>query len=326
MRLLYFTDTHIRGTSPKNRKDDYVSTLEKKFYEILQIIEEKDIDFVLHGGDLFDRPDISVSIVTRFARILAQIKQPIYIVSGNHDVYGYNPKTINRTMLGLLSELGIMNIINDDKKILEKDGVKVQLTGQPYIYDIDDSINRKYYIVDEVDDEINYSIHLVHGMLLDRPFIKGVPYTLIDDIKDTLADITLAGHYHSGFKQVIIDGKYFINPGSIVRVSNSLREIERKPKVVLIELKDTIDISYINLNTALDGSQVLDREEIEKGIYKRERMYEFKQNIDAALDFEKMDINDVLIEVSNAEEVGEDVKKEALKRISIIQMKGLAGE
>ena len=41
---------------------------------------------------------------------------------------------------------------------------------------------------------------MVHGMLLDRPFIKGIPYTLIEDIKDTLADITLSGHYHGGFK------------------------------------------------------------------------------------------------------------------------------
>lgn len=326
MRLLYFTDTHIRGTSPKNRKDDYASTLENKFYEILKIIQDKNIDFILHGGDLFDRPDISVSVVSRFAKILAEIDKPVYIVSGNHDVYGHNPKTINRTMLGLLSELGIMNIINDKKIILEKDGVRVQLTGQPYIYNIDDPINRKYYIVNEVSENVNYSIHLVHGMLLDKPFIKGVPYTLVDDIKSTLANITLSGHYHSGFKQIEIDGKYFINPGSIVRISNSLREIDRKPKVVLIELNNNINISYVNLETALDGEEVLDRDEIEKSIYKRERIYEFKQTIDAALDFEKMDINDVLIEVSNAEGVEEDVRLEALKRIATIEMKGMAGE
>lgn len=326
MRLLYFTDTHIRGTSPKNRKDDYASTLENKFYEILKIIQDKNIDFILHGGDLFDRPDISVSVVSRFAKILAEIDKPVYIVSGNHDVYGHNPKTINRTMLGLLSELGIMNIINDKKIILEKDGVRVQLTGQPYIYNIDDPINRKYYIVNEVSENVNYSIHLVHGMLLDKPFIKGVPYTLVDDIKSTLANITLSGHYHSGFKQIEIDGKYFINPGSIVRISNSLREIDRKPKVVLIELNNNINISYVNLETALDGEEVLDRDEIEKSIYKRERIYEFKQTIDAALDFEKMDINDVLIEVSNAEGVEEDVRLEALKRITTIEMKGMAGE
>ncbi len=124
------------------------------------------------------------------------------MVSGNHDVYGHNPKTINRTMIGLLNELSIMNIIEKDEKvILDKDGIKVQVTGQPYIYNIDDPINRDYYKVKEVLDNVDYSIHMVHGMLLDKPFIKGIPYTLVDDIKDTLADITLSGHYHSGFKK-----------------------------------------------------------------------------------------------------------------------------
>lgn len=327
MRILYFTDTHIRGTSPKNRKDDYVETLENKFFEILKIIEDESIDFVIHGGDLFDRPDISVSIVSRFANILNQIKVPIYMVSGNHDIYGHNPQTVHRTMVGLLNSLNIVNIIDGKGKILlEKDNIKVQLTGQPYIYNIDDPNNREYYLVNSINEDINYSIHLVHGMLLDKPFIKGIPFTLIDDIKSTKADITLSGHYHSGFKKTLIDNKYFINPGSIVRITNSLREIERQPQVALIDLKDKIDIRFVPLKTAKTGEDVLDRAEIEKNIFQRERLFEFKQTIDDALDFEKMDINDLLIEVSTSEGVSENVKIEALRRITLVQMKGLSGD
>ena len=327
MRLLFFTDSHIRGTTPKSRKDDFTDTLERKFNEIVQIIDEENIDYVIHGGDLFDRPDVSISLVTKFAKILNTIKVPIYIISGNHDIFGHNPKTLNRTMLGLISELNVLNIINENEKVfLEKDKIKIQLTGQPYTYDIDNPNDKSHYIVREVVDGVDYSINIVHGMLLDKPFIKGVPYTLVDDIKSTLADITLSGHYHSGFEKVEIDGKYFLNPGSIVRVSNSLREIKRKPKVVIIDLKEKIDISYRYLTTALNGEQVLDRKEIENSIYRRERMYEFKQTIDNAMSFEKMDINDVLLEVSNAEGVYDDVKKEALRRISLIQMKNMMGE
>lgn len=327
LRILYFTDTHIRGTTPKNRKDDYTDTLEKKFLEVLEIIEDEKIDFVIHGGDLFDRPDISVSIVSKFANIINRIKVPIYMVSGNHDIYGHNPLTVNRTMVGLLDNLGIINIIdNMGKIILEKDHIKVQLTGQPYIYSIDDPNNRKYYIVDHVDQGIDYSIHLVHGMLLDRPFIKGIPFTLIDDIKTTKADITLSGHYHSGFKKTIIDGKYFINPGSIVRITNSLREMDRQPQVAIIDLNEEIDIKFRPLLTAKSGEEVLDRAEIEKNIFQRERLFEFKQTVDDALDFEKMDINDLLIEVSTSEGVSDDVKLEALRRIALVQMKGLTGE
>src|SRR5690554_6149535 len=130
LKILFFTDAHIRGTNPKNRKDNFVDTLERKLLEISDIIEKYNIDFVLHGGDLFDRPDISISIASRFSSILDKIKIPFYLVSGNHDVYGHNPDTINRTMLGLLDILGVIKIVKEnDKIILKKDNIKVQLTA-----------------------------------------------------------------------------------------------------------------------------------------------------------------------------------------------------
>lgn len=323
LKLLFFTDTHIRGSTPKNRKDNFVESLEMKFNEVSKMIKDNDVDFVLHGGDLFDRPDVSISIVSKFAKILDRIKVPIYLISGNHDIYGHNPDTIGRTMLGLLDALGVIQTVKfNEEVILEKDSIKVQLTGLPYIYDIDAPNNKDGYILKEVNQDVDYSIHMIHGMLLDKPFVKGVPYTLIDDIKDTRADITLAGHYHAGFKTTKIDNKYFVNPGSLVRISNSLMEMERIPKVILIELTHEINIKEIPLKTALPGNEVLDRSEIERNQFRGERILEFKQTIDAALDFERLDINEVLIEVSNAAGVEEDVKAEALRRIALIQMKG----
>ena len=327
LRLLYFTDSHIRGTNPKNRKDDFPQTLENKLKEIVEIIEGQNIDYVIHGGDLFDRPDISVSVVSRFSRILKSIRVPFYIVSGNHDIFGHNPLTVNRTILGLLNELDFLTIISEDQKtILEKDDKRVQLTGKPYTFDIDTNTLSSGYIVKERDDDIDFAIHVVHGMLLDKPFVKGIPFTLLEDIKDTKADITLSGHYHSGFNTVEIEGKYFINPGAIVRITNSLREIDRIPQVVILDIGERISIEYVKLESALDGEAVLDRSQVEKYVFKSERMFEFKQTIDAAVDFEKMDINDVLIEVSFAEGLSEEVKAEALKRIADIQIRGMAGE
>lgn len=326
MKLLYFTDTHIRGNNPRNRKDSFIDTIEKKLIEITNLVNEYDVDFVLHGGDLFDRPDVSIAIVSRFCKILSRIKVPLYLISGNHDVYGHNPDTINRTMLGLLDVLGLIKVINGKKVILEKEGIKVELSGQPYIYDIDKKENIDYYLLKEKNSNVDYSIHMIHGMLLERPFIKGIPYTLVDDIKETAADITLSGHYHSGFKTIEIDGKYFINPGSMIRITNSLREIERKPRVILIDLNETINIESIFLKSALPGEKVLDRKEIENSLFKNERMLEFKQTINAAMDYERIDINEVLMQVSNAEGVEDEVIKEALRRISIAQMESLRGE
>lgn len=327
LRLLFLTDTHIRGTTPRNRMDNFPETIERKLNEIKQIIKEHNIDYVLHGGDLFDRPDVSISITSHFSKILNSFGVPIYIIVGNHDVYGHNPDTVNRSMLGLLDVLNVVRLIKKDEVVyLNKDGIKVQLTGQPYVYNIDHEGYRSHYIVKEVSSDVDYSIHMVHGMLLNKPFIQGIPYTLIDDIKSTKADITLCGHYHTGFGVLNVDGKYFVNPGSLVRITNSLREINRMPKVAIIELGSSIDIQLIELKSALKGEEVLNRDEIENHIYKNEILFEFKQTIEGTINFDKLDINEILVEVSNAEGVSEEVKEEALRRISNSQMKNLGDE
>ncbi len=321
MRILYFTDTHIKGTNPKNRKDDYIESLEDKFREIVSIVKEKDIDFVIHGGDLFDRPDISISVVSRFTTILKEIDKPIYIVSGNHDIFGHNPATIDRTMLGLLRSLDFIKVIPRDKPvIIEKMGISVSLTSLPYAYDIDSTPDG--YILKESPKDIDYSIHVVHGMLLDRPFVKGIPYTLVDDILETAADITLSGHYHAGFKTIEKNGKYFVNPGSLVRVTNSLKEIERMPQVAIIQMDSQIKIDMLPLKSAKPGEDVLDRTEMENSTLRSERIVQFKQSIDSAMSFEKMDLNDILVEVTLSEGVSDKVKEEALRRIANSQMKG----
>jgi DNA repair exonuclease SbcCD nuclease subunit len=321
MRILYFTDTHIKGTNPKNRKDDFLESLQEKFREIVSIVRENNVDFVIHGGDLFDRPDISTSVVSRFTTILKNIEKPIFIVSGNHDIFGHNPATIDRTMLGLLKSMDFIKVISRYKPIvIEKNGIRVSLTSLPYTYDIDST--PEGYILKEVPENMDYSIHVVHGMLLDRPFVKGIPYTLIDDILETAADITLSGHYHAGFKTIEKNGKYFVNPGSLVRVTNSLKEIERIPQVAIIDLDSDIKVEMLQLTSAKPGIEVLDRTEMENCMFRSERIVQFKQSIDSAMSFEKMDLNDILLEVTLSEGVSDEVKEEALRRIANSQMKG----
>ncbi|EOD01247.1 metallophosphoesterase [Caldisalinibacter kiritimatiensis] len=321
MRILYLTDTHIRGTTPKNRKDNLLETLQLKFEEVLEISKKYNVDYILHGGDFFDRPDISNSIARKFALILSKFDVPIYVIAGNHDVYGHNPETLHRTLLGLFDALGILNLIDsNDKIILKKENIKVQITGQNYRYDIDTDKSKKGYIVKEKQKGVDYLIHVVHGMLLDRPFIKGIPYTLIEDIVKTKADITLCGHYHSGFGVIKIDNKYFVNPGSLIRITNSLQEIERKPKIAIIDLKKEINIDLIPLKKAKSGKEILDRKQIEMFIYRNERIMQFKQSIDSSSEFEKLDITHILNSLANTDGISKAVKDEAINRIGVAQM------
>ena len=100
MRLLYITDTHIRGTSPQNRKDNFPETLQLKFKEVISLAQKYDVLALLHGGDLFDTPSPSLAVCANFIPILAAAGVPLYAIAGNHDLFGHNPSTLERTMLG----------------------------------------------------------------------------------------------------------------------------------------------------------------------------------------------------------------------------------
>ena len=160
---------------------------------------------------------------------------------------------------------------------------------------------------------------MVHGMLLEKPFFEGMSYTLIDDILKTEADITLSGHYHSGFGIKYIDKKYFVNPGSLVRINNSLNEFLRMPKIVIMDLKDDITIKEVPIKSALSGEDVLDRSRVEALAFREKKLSEFVQSVYSTGQYNTIDINHILEQISKQQNLREEVIFEALKRIGKAQ-------
>lgn len=315
MRFLFITDTHIRGTAPRNRKDNYDETLKNKLQEVGRLAERWQVDYLLHGGDWFDRPDISPAVVRDFAVLIRNFNKPFYTVAGNHDIFGHNPQTLPRTMLGLLEGLEILHLLDyGEEVILEKDGIRVQLTGSAYRYDLDGGEDHSHYIVKKRQD-VDYAINMVHGMLLNRPFIEGIRYTLVDEIVQTEADITLAGHYHTGFGVIRRGERYFANPGSLLRITNAVSEMKRLPEVLLICLEDRIEIREIPLESALPGDEVLDRDQIENSQDRNLKIHAFYQAVSSTSQFKRMDLDKIVDEIASSNVLREEVRREAVSRI-----------
>ncbi|MFR9297316.1 MAG: metallophosphoesterase family protein [Aedoeadaptatus pacaensis] len=320
MKFLYFTDSHIRGTNPKSRTDSFFHTVKIKLQEIQSIAAEEKVHAILHGGDLFDRPDVSISVMNEIIPILKSFPAPIYAISGNHDIYGHNPITLSRTMMGLLDTLGIIHLINNQRLLLKDEETTVQLSGSPYIYGIDREENRALYIVEERDPLADYAIHLVHGFLMTGDVKAIFANTLIDDILDTKADLTLSGHLHDGFPTTEVEGKVFANPGAVVRISNSMTELKRRPKVLLIDVKkNSATIPERYLTSVRPGSEVLDRTEIEMHKFKRRELAEFKESIDRTGDYDRINFFDLLADISANEKLDPAIKEEAMARIAQVQ-------
>ncbi|MCH5586422.1 metallophosphoesterase family protein [Shimazuella sp. AN120528] len=326
MRLLYFTDTHIRGTSPRGRTDDFFESMKRKLNEIIQIAEKNKVDYVLHGGDVFDRPNLSPAVVREFAQLFREFSVPVYAIAGNHDIFGHNPATVDRTMLGLLEAFGVLTLVKPKEHVVLSDGTyQVQLTGQAFHYDLDKrTITEDYAVTNRIG--ADYCIHMVHGMLVDKALPEGVPHTMVSALleMESDADILLTGHYHAGFPIQHKNNKYIINPGSVARLSNQQAEIRRMPQVVLIELGKEIQIQFQKLTTAARGEDVFDRSVQEESLYRQEKWAQFAQEVNAAGIYQGIQVEEIIEEIAKIDLLDPSVKAEALKRIGEAQE--MAGE
>lgn len=259
IRLLYLTDTHITGTGPRCRTDDFPETLRTKLREVADIAVARGVTAILHGGDLFDLPVPEFPIVSDCMRILLSPGLPVYAIAGNHDMYAFSPSTLDRTMVGLLHNLGLIRLLQPGERVYLSDRkMRVQLTGTHFHHAIDWRDPTLDYCVEKADSA--YAVHMVHGMLLDSPLFAGTPHTLVKDVAPfTRADVTLGSHAHYGWPEVEVDGKVFINPGALVRLSPRSADITRTPQVVILEFGvGGFAFQYVTLQTARPGPEVID--------------------------------------------------------------------
>jgi len=85
MRFVFISDTHV-GANPVGFQQQ--KAFPEKLHEILGvlnqwIIEQKDIEFVLHGGDMVDA---GTTENIQLARKLFKLSVPVYLCLGNHDL------------------------------------------------------------------------------------------------------------------------------------------------------------------------------------------------------------------------------------------------
>ncbi|MGE5450146.1 MAG: metallophosphoesterase family protein [Methanomassiliicoccales archaeon] len=314
MRILFFTDTHLRSVTPQNRTDNLPRALISKLEEVIKLAEEWSVDLLLHGGDLFDVPNPGLAQAGEYLAVLKRLTCPLYIVPGNHDLYGGNLLTLPRTLLGLLSRLGYLHLLLPESPIYVDDqGVRYCLSGQGYHYDIDHEPKGKSYNI--VRQDADCFIHVVHGMLLERGGFPG-EHTLIEELTSP-ADITLCGHYHLGFGVVERQGSLFVNPGALVRLTNHPMEINRRPSVALLHTDNGLKCDIIPLSSASPGTEVLSREAAELYLSRQRQLEIFSSEIKAAADMKKVNVERVLEDLlQENNDLAPEVKSEARLRLS----------
>lgn len=304
-----------------------METLKEKMREIAALVRELQVCAVIHGGDLWDSPQPSLAVGAEFGSLLKELGVPVYVVPGNHDLFGQNPATLPRTMLGLLVRWGLVHLLEPGKPVyLKEKGLVVQLTGQGFHYDMDRRDPRLDYTVEKKEGDV--AVHVVHGMLLDRSFYPGVPFTTIEQVAPyTQADYTLCGHAHLGFPDVFLYGRWFLNPGALVRLSALPQEIHRQPQVILLDFSGSRPSHRaIPLRCARPGEEVLDRTAIEQAAFREEKMALFVQGIRSGGEYLGLGLEEIVDSIARREGLPEEVRMEALRRLGRAQAELLGRE
>lgn len=316
MRFLYFTDTHLRGAAPEARTDNFSETVTNKLIDVVSLANQLNVEAVVHGGDLFDVPEPGLGQVGEYLEILGRLGAPMYVVPGNHDLYGNNPSTLNRTLLGFLARVGFVKLLSREPVFFGD----VQITGQGYHAEMD----RRDWALDYVvaAKHAKFSVHVVHGMLLPRAVASSAPFlpaaTIAEDVLSvTKADVTLAGHYHIPW-EVRQGGRAALSPGALIRLSAHPEEMSRAPQALLLEFSEAgFSYRFIPLESARPGEEVLSRAHLDAARLRSWSRSAFLAGLEEFREerFAVMEPAEVLRETLVRMDAGPEVEAEAWRRL-----------
>lgn len=261
MKILFMTDTHITAKAPVSRLDDIQEVIKLKMKEIGVLVNKEKIELIIHGGDMFHRPEVSNKFTGEVAKIIRDYNIPFYVVPGNHDLQGQNEESLPHSKLGLLSNAGVVKILNrKNPLVLNDNGFKISIEGQEYHPDIDKDAIKDYEVHNKTAD---FKILAIHSMLLDHEYFKDIPHTQIKDVC-TQANLVLSGHYHPGFKTKQVNNTLYMNPGSLLRIEDS----NHKPKVIILNFDDgKLSYNEYELKVAKDSNEVFSKNNLLKKGY-----------------------------------------------------------
>lgn len=227
-RILHLSDTHLgaRQYGSDVRQDD----MQAAFEEAIAIAIDREVDAVVHTGDLFDSRTPSLPVIQEAIRTLRRLADegiPFYGIVGNHD------RKREDQWLDLLWETGTA----------ERLGTTPTVVGEVALYGIDAVTRPAWHATDfsltPPPDDATFRILCMHQMLAP-PVGAGDPYSAEHSAAEVLdrtgipVDALALGDVHEA-KEGTVDGIPVWYAGSTERTSVD----QRSPRTVsLLEVDE----------------------------------------------------------------------------------------
>lgn len=282
LSFLCRTDTHVCDRSPGSWKGDYPAEIWSNLEQIGQLAKQHEVTAVLDGGDYFHVKAASKNphaLVAKSAKIHQAYPCPTWCIEGNHDVQFNNLETLDRQPLGVLYAANVFQHLRE--QVFKDGSVQTRVVGVPYspVRTLADlrSIQKK--------PGDTFLVAVVHALAGKNPppevedFFHEPVFRYGDLVTPNGPDCWIFGHWHRDQGIEVIEGKQFINQGAISRGALIRENLERTPKVALIEMTNQrLVVTSIPL-VVLPASEVFDLERKKQDEAERQDLDLFVQRL-----------------------------------------------
>ncbi len=283
MKFIYATDAQLKASNPGCRLDNFPTAMKAKFFELGEVARAENAEAIFIGGDLFDGPKTSNKFLGEIGEIFKKYHCPVYVVPGNHDLFGYSLSTVDQTSLGVLAKHGVIKLLtraSGPEFFMDKNGCEVSFEGQEFHKDIDQGKPEDDYYVTS---KAQVRVLIPHGMLIPKPFFGA--FTLIGDLPlHGGPDLILGAHYHPGFATIQHGDTMVANPKAMARdeASDGNYHLDA-PRYLVLDVdpsqhKFSLDIR--EFVTAKPGTEVINRQALLDKKAKDASLTNFKTSID----------------------------------------------
>ena len=300
MRFAHLSDSHLgtRQFGLMDRETDFYDVFAKNIDKII----EKDVDFVIHSGDLFDNNRPSTEALLAFQKALLRLNEekiPIYAIAGNHDSIlrkGAMPPLV------LFKDLGLKVLSQDNPVYTEG---PVLICGIPYVASSQGLALKDFYAqLSKLADKYLKSI-LVSHQGIDKWMHEDTHEIELSEMPKNF-DYYAMGHIHNYIEEDFGKGK-LVYPGSmeIWRTSENNDNYREYGKgFVVVDLSyDTPEIERVKIDLPREFyNEIIDYNKFEERlpIIKKEiESLENKPMLDLTVvggDFESSEVYEIIKE------------------------------
>lgn len=234
MNILGIGDLHLRLKAPKGRKDDFHAAQMRKLKDAIMVAVTNKCPVILQSGDFFDSADPSNKLITEVIDLWHWFEDTygqmpvMYTVLGQHDLYLWSQKSIERSALRVLEAAGVLKILGAEaqRPYSDKD---YYFYGASWGQDIPEATTK----------EGRRNVLVTHRSV-GAPLWNGhkiaTPRSLGIHAGKKGFSLAFVGDYHYPFSYKVGEVRV-INAGALMRMTRSDKDRKHSPGVELINIE-----------------------------------------------------------------------------------------